>query len=120
MFLRGTHLGGMLDRSFGLFFKTCGAAVPELRIVVGGVDDGRGVSEADAPLDANSVLAAVREKPRRGMWQVAQATVPSADIRFSKKSIRPSSILGRVIGLSSGTGTSSSPRGGGGGSSASL
>src|SRR4029434_1286574 len=41
-------------------------------------------------------------KARLGSWQEAQLTVPSAERRVSKKSIRPSSTFAAVIGLSEG------------------
>ncbi len=39
---------------------------------------------------------------RSGLWQEAQATVPSADRRGSKKSFSPSAIFSGVCGLSAG------------------
>jgi hypothetical protein len=41
-------------------------------------------------------------KARAGLWQVLQATVPSADNRPSKKSFMPRAIFSGVCGLSGG------------------
>ena len=57
------RLGGGLCAwlRLGLLFEALGPPVPEIGVVVGGVDDGGRVAQPDAPADADGVLATVAE-----------------------------------------------------------
>ena len=89
------HLDRVGDRQLGLIFEVARAAVPELRVVVERVQHRRRVAVADLLLDADRGLAP-SVKPLSGSWQVAQATLPSAERRPSKKSFSPSATLSRA------------------------
>jgi hypothetical protein len=61
------HLDRVLHRAKSLLFKAGGAAVPELRRVIGGVDDRRGLPAAFLATDAFGKLAGSGEPGLRGV-----------------------------------------------------
>ena len=95
------HFNRIDDRKRGLVLQRLRSTVPELRLVVESIQNGRSIALACTAVDTKRRGPAVGEA-RAGSWQVAHATVPSADKRPSKKSFWPRAIFSGVCGLSGG------------------
>src|SRR5438128_843381 len=95
------HLDRIEDRKPRLLLECLGPAIPELRLAVEGVQNGRGVPLAGAAVDANRGGAAIGKRAG-GIVAVAHATLPSADNLPSKNSFWPRAIFSGVCGLSAG------------------
>ena len=69
--VRHTHLSGIEDRAFGLFFHGRRATVPELRDVPGRVVNGRRISSAEQAMAAEAQASAVSAIPVERVASVA-------------------------------------------------
>lgn len=68
------------------------------------IDRGLGAERRGTVRAAGGYFGAIQVNARRGLWQLAQARVPSLESCRSKNSRRPSSTFSCVTGFSSGTG----------------